>query len=53
MAESPVTYRVGDVTITRVMEKLIGDFTPEFLFPEWDPTAVQENQEWMAPAKNT
>jgi hypothetical protein len=27
MAESPVTYRLGDVTITRVLEKLIGDLT--------------------------
>jgi glyoxylase-like metal-dependent hydrolase (beta-lactamase superfamily II) len=48
MAESPVTYRVGDVTITRVLEKLIGDFTPEYLFPKWEPALVQEHQEWMA-----
>jgi hypothetical protein len=48
MAENPVTYRVGDVTITRVMEKLIGDFTPEYLLPEWEPLLVQEHQEWMA-----
>ena len=50
MAESPVTYRVGDVTITRVPEKLIGDFTPEYLFPEWEPALVQEHREWMASA---
>jgi glyoxylase-like metal-dependent hydrolase (beta-lactamase superfamily II) len=50
MVESPVTYAVGDVTITRVLEKEILDFTPEFLFPEWDPAAVQDHQEWMAPS---
>ena len=48
MVESPVTYAVGDVTITRVLEKEILDFTPEYLFPEWDPALVQEHQEWMA-----
>ena len=49
MVESPVTFAVGDVTITRVLEKELLDFTPKFLFPECDPAAVQENQEWMAP----
>jgi hypothetical protein len=34
MVGSPVTYAVGYVTITRVLEKEILDFTPEYLFPE-------------------
>jgi glyoxylase-like metal-dependent hydrolase (beta-lactamase superfamily II) len=50
MTESPVIYTVGDVTITRVLEKLIGNFTPEYLFPEWDPAAVLEHQECLAPS---
>jgi glyoxylase-like metal-dependent hydrolase (beta-lactamase superfamily II) len=50
MNVSPAIYTVGDVTITRVLEKLIDVLTPEYLFPEWDPGAVREHQEWMPPA---
>jgi hypothetical protein len=50
MTEGAVIYTVGNVTVTRVLEKLIDYFTPEYLFPKWDPAAVREHQEWMAPA---
>jgi glyoxylase-like metal-dependent hydrolase (beta-lactamase superfamily II) len=50
MSGSPLVYTVGDFTITRVLEKLIDDFAPQYLFPEWDSAAVQEHLEWMPPS---
>ncbi len=42
------TYKVGDVTITRVTELAINN-APEFLFPDWNPAVVQEYQDWLVP----
>jgi glyoxylase-like metal-dependent hydrolase (beta-lactamase superfamily II) len=44
----PTTYKVGDVTITRVTELVINN-APEFLFPDWNPEVVQEHQDWLVP----
>ncbi|WP_211175944.1 MBL fold metallo-hydrolase [Brasilonema sp. UFV-L1] len=42
------TYKVGDVTITRVTEQVI-NLAPEVLLPDWNPAVVQEHQDWLVP----
>jgi len=39
-------YKVGEVTIARVSEKLITDFTCDFLLPDWDAAAAQKYPAW-------
>lgn len=44
MADIEKTYRVGDATVTRIVETMLGDFPPEKLFPGWagpHPAAAQ------------
>lgn len=49
MAGNYKTYQVGDFTVTRVFEKTSTVGTPQFLFPDWDPTIVQEHEHWLVP----
>lgn len=42
-------YRVGDFTITRVPELLLDSNTPEYLYPGWDPSFLQEHEDWLIP----
>jgi glyoxylase-like metal-dependent hydrolase (beta-lactamase superfamily II) len=48
-AVSSATHKVGDVTVTRVEEQCGAGFAPDYLFPEWDPAALEEHRHWMVP----
>ena len=43
------TYRIGDVTVTRVGEQYGPGYAPEFLFPDWDQAVLDEHRDWMIP----
>ncbi|HWQ49449.1 MAG TPA: MBL fold metallo-hydrolase [Methanosarcina sp.] len=42
-------YRVGEVTVTRVPELILDSNTPEYLYPQWDPSFIQEHETWLVP----
>ena len=42
-------YHVGDVTIVRIPELILDTNTPEYLYPEWDPSFLQDNEKWLVP----
>lgn len=35
MTDLGKTYRIGDAAVTRVVETVLGDFAPAWLFPDW------------------
>ncbi|PZD97119.1 MBL fold metallo-hydrolase [Paenibacillus sambharensis] len=46
MSDRPKVYRVGDVTVTRVTEMVIGGVSPEIYFPgSWDPDFLESNND--------
>ncbi|MCW3061098.1 MAG: fold metallo-hydrolase [Capsulimonas sp.] len=42
-------YKIGDVTVTRVPELALNAFTPEVLYPEWDPEVAVRRSGWQTP----
>lgn len=42
-------YRVGEATVTRVPELILDSNTPEYLYPQWDPSFIQEHEKWLVP----
>lgn len=40
---------VGAATVTRVVEQYGPGFSPAYLFPDWQPAALDEHRGWMAP----
>jgi glyoxylase-like metal-dependent hydrolase (beta-lactamase superfamily II) len=40
-------YSVGDVTVTRVPELILDSNTPEYLYPQWGSSLVQEHEKWL------
>jgi glyoxylase-like metal-dependent hydrolase (beta-lactamase superfamily II) len=43
------TYRLGDVTVTRIDEMRLSVATPAFLYPGWDPAELEPNLHWLTP----
>ena len=43
------SYRFGDATVTRVVEQRGLGFSPAYLFPDWQPSVLNEHGGWMAP----
>ncbi len=43
------THRLGDTTITRVMEQMGPGFPANHLLPDWDPAILEEHGHWLAP----
>ena len=44
------SYAVGDITVTCIKEKLLSDFTPQRLYPDWNKYIVEERERPMDPA---
>jgi glyoxylase-like metal-dependent hydrolase (beta-lactamase superfamily II) len=44
-----VPHRVGDVSVRQVIEQRGPSFAPEFLFPDWDPVALEQNRKLIVP----
>jgi len=42
-------YRVGEATVTRVSELSLDSNTPEYLYPQWEPSFIQEHEKWLVP----
>ncbi len=42
MTATTKTYKIGDATITRVMETVIAALTPELLYPGWDSSGIEK-----------
>jgi glyoxylase-like metal-dependent hydrolase (beta-lactamase superfamily II) len=42
-------HHFGDISVAQVIEQRGAGFAPEFLYPDWDPTVLQENRELMIP----
>lgn len=43
------TFRLGDVTVTRVTEQCGPGFAPDFLYPDWDPAVLEAHRALMIP----
>ena len=43
------SWMIGDVSVTRVEEMCEPGFEPAFLYPEWDPSFLDENADWLIP----
>ncbi|MBZ7448232.1 MBL fold metallo-hydrolase [Klebsiella michiganensis] len=44
------TYRVGDVTVTKIEEVRLNGAAPSFLYPEWEPEELIANLPWLTPS---
>jgi glyoxylase-like metal-dependent hydrolase (beta-lactamase superfamily II) len=42
-------YRVGDATVTRIPEFILDSNTPGYLYPQWDPSFIQDHEHWLVP----
>lgn len=42
-------YHIGDVTVTRIGELALGQYTPSALFPDWDAQVLTDHQNWLSP----
>lgn len=43
------SYRIGDVTITRIDELPLNGTLPSRLYPKLDPRLIEENRDWLTP----
>lgn len=43
------TWKIGQVTVTRIEELLGPGFRPEDLLDSWDPAVLEEHGHWMVP----
>jgi len=43
------TYQVGNATITKIPELILDANTPEYLYPDWDPSFLLEHGDWLVP----
>jgi glyoxylase-like metal-dependent hydrolase (beta-lactamase superfamily II) len=48
MSIQPGTYKIGDVTVTKVSELVLTGFTPAALFPDWDPKVLEDQRPWLS-----
>jgi glyoxylase-like metal-dependent hydrolase (beta-lactamase superfamily II) len=44
------TYRIGEVTITKIEEMRLNVAPPSFLFPDWEPEELEPNLHWLTPS---
>ncbi len=44
------TYRIGEVTVTRIDEMRLNTSAPSFLYPDWTPAEQASNEYWLTPA---
>jgi hypothetical protein len=42
-------HRIGDISISRVIEQRGAGFAPDFLFPDWDPAVLEQHKAMMIP----
>lgn len=43
-------YRVGDVTVTKIEEMRLNVAPPSFLYPDYDPGALEPSLHWLTPS---
>ncbi|KKW91628.1 MBL fold metallo-hydrolase [Sphingobium chungbukense] len=43
------TYRLGDITVTRIPELSLEDFPAAVVIPEWDPDILVRHPDWITP----
>jgi glyoxylase-like metal-dependent hydrolase (beta-lactamase superfamily II) len=48
MATISKTYRVGNASVTRVLERAL-TFPAPWLLPDWDPATAAAEQDWLVP----
>jgi glyoxylase-like metal-dependent hydrolase (beta-lactamase superfamily II) len=48
MTDAPTSYRVGDVTVTRIEERTVTS-SASGLLPDWDPAFVDPDQDGLVP----
>lgn len=44
-----ISFKVGEITITKIVESCGPGFVPEFLYPDWDPAVLDEHRHWLIP----
>src|SRR4051794_14601183 len=44
------TYRIGDVTVTKIEEMRLNVAPPSFLYPAWEPEQLEPNLHWLTPS---
>jgi len=44
-----VVHQIGTVSVTKVVEQCGPGFTPEFLYPDWDPAVLAEHRDLLLP----
>jgi glyoxylase-like metal-dependent hydrolase (beta-lactamase superfamily II) len=44
------TYRIGDVTVTKIEEMRLNGAQPSFLYPAWEPSELEPNLHWLTPS---
>ncbi|VBB08875.1 metallo-beta-lactamase [Lucifera butyrica] len=49
MLSNSNVYQIGDVTVTRIGELTLGQYTPASLFPDWDAKVLINRQDWLSP----
>jgi hypothetical protein len=42
-------HRIGDISISQVIEQRGAGFAPDFLFPDWDPAVLEQHKALMIP----
>jgi glyoxylase-like metal-dependent hydrolase (beta-lactamase superfamily II) len=43
------THAIGEISISQVIEQQGSGFAPDFLFPDWDPTVLEQHKSLMLP----
>jgi glyoxylase-like metal-dependent hydrolase (beta-lactamase superfamily II) len=49
MASAQQFYMIGQARVTRIEELMLSNFTSAALFPDWDPSIVAANPDWVTP----
>jgi glyoxylase-like metal-dependent hydrolase (beta-lactamase superfamily II) len=44
------TYRIGDVTVTKIDELRLNVASPAYLYPAWEPHELEPNLHWLTPS---
>jgi glyoxylase-like metal-dependent hydrolase (beta-lactamase superfamily II) len=43
------THAIGEISISQLIEQRGSGFAPDFLFPDWDPTVLEQHKSLMIP----
>jgi glyoxylase-like metal-dependent hydrolase (beta-lactamase superfamily II) len=50
MPHTNKTYRIGDMTVTKIEEMRLNVAPPSFLYPGWEPEELEPNLHWLTPS---